>query len=195
MSQESKPEPRPELLRTRKAINAAFAGVQQKAVLTLRLRQIDHPVWKWGGDSFPDRLADADDAAIDQVMLRMIVERECFEAVVDMIDEHNEVMIRGKDVTRRVVLVRIDDWTIWLAADHIEALHVSPPPPVVKIDGLAHALEFQRDGSIKVGCQVISPSGVEQARKALATYQVTTAKPAAVTATAKPPKKPKKPKR
>ena len=188
MSQESKPE----LLRTRKAINAAFADVQKKAVLTLRLRPIDHPVWEWGGDSFPDRLADASDSTIDQVMLRMIVERECFEAVVDMIDEHHEVMIKDKDVTRRVVLVRIgDDWTIWLAADHIEALHVDPPPPVVKIDGLSHALEFQRDGSIKVGCQLITPTGAEQARKALATHQVTTAKLAA-TATAKPPKKSKR---
>lgn len=187
MSQESKPGPRPELLRTHKTINAAFASVQKKAVLTLRLRPIDHPVWEWGDDSFPDRLADASDSTIDQVMLRMIVERECFEAVVDMIDEHHEVMIRGKDVTRRIVLVRIgDDWTIWLAADHIEALYVDPPPPVVKIDGLSHALEFQRDGSIKVGCQVITPSGAEQARKALATYQVTaTAKPAT-------PKKPKR---
>ena len=189
MSQETAPV----LLRTRKAINAAFAGVQHKAALILRLRPIDHPVWQWGNDSFPDRLADAGDAAIDQVMLRMIVERECFEAVVDMIDEHHEVMIKGKDVTRRIVLVRIgnDDWTIWLAADHIEALHVDPPPPVVKIDGLAHALEFQRDGSIKVGCQLITPTGAEQARKALATHQVTTAQLAA-TATAKPPKKSKR---
>lgn len=159
---------------TRKGIQKAVAQMPLESTITFKLRPIGHHSWCWTDENV-NYIGDGVSHPLSPSVLRHVVERETMTGIVSQ----REIRVRydgnDREVHGEVIRVMLeneenDDSTVWLFADQIESIHVVAPPLSCKVDGLPHLLKFQRDGSLKVGCQTVTPAGVEQAFRALAQH-------------------------
>ena len=137
---------------TRKGIQKAVAQMPLESTITFKLRPIEHHSWCWNDENVNYMTGIVDQR---EIRTRYVNNREVCGEVIRVMLENG-----GDD----------DDSAVWLFADQIESIHVVAPPLSCRVDGLSHLLKFQRDGSLKVGCQTITPAGVEQAFRALAQH-------------------------
>jgi len=138
---------------TRKGIQKAVAQMPLESTITFKLRPIEHHSWCWNDENVNYMTGIVDQR---EIRTRYVNNREVCGEVIRVMLENG-----GDDD---------DDSAVWLFADQIESIHVVAPPLSCRVDGLSHLLKFQRDGSLKVGCQTITPAGVEQAFRALAQH-------------------------
>ena len=158
---------------TRKGIQKAVAQMPLESTITFKLRPIEHHSWCWNDENV-SYIGDGVSHPLSPSVLRHVVERNTMTGIVDQ-REIRTRYVNNREVCGEVIRVMLengedDDSTVWLFADQIESIHVDAPPLSCKIDGLPHLLKFQRDGSLKIGCQTITPAGVEQAFRALAQH-------------------------
>ena len=159
---------------TRKGIQKAVAQMPLESTITFKLRPISHHSWCWTDENI-DYIGDGVSHPLSPSVLRRVVEQSTMTGIVNQREIRTCYDGNDREVCREVIRVMLengedDDSTVWLFADQIESIHVDAPPLSCKIDGLPHLLKFQRDGSLKIGCQTITPAGVEQAFRALAQH-------------------------
>ncbi len=159
---------------TRRGIQKAVAQMPLESTITFKLRPIEHHSWCWNDENV-NYIGDGVSHPLSPSVLRRVVERDTMTGIVDQREMRTRYDGNDREVRGEVIHVMLenreeDDSTVWLFADQIESIHVDAPPLSCKVDGLSHPLKFQRDGSLKVGCQTITPAGVEQAFRALAQH-------------------------
>jgi len=158
---------------TRKGIQKAVAQMPLESTITFKLRPIEHHSWCWNDENV-NYIGDGVSHPLSPSVLRRVVERDTMTGVISQREIRTRYDGNDREVHDEVIHVMLengedDDSTVWLFADQIESIHVNAPLSG-KVDGLPHLLKFQRDGSLKVGCQTITPAGVEQAFRALAQH-------------------------
>lgn len=157
--------------KTKKAIAAAIEALTPDAVIEVTLKPITDPCWRREDDADDSKvyIDDADCDDLQGMWLSAAVTGYSMRArVVDVCEFSDGHGMR----------LETDDWMISLLPEHVRSLAVIKTGPLrVDVDGLrGYRLEFQADGSCKVGCQTLTRKGCEQAFCALAAhlgYEVT----------------------